>query len=552
MNHFVRGTDGVATWLAAVVILAASLTSHAQDRKSEKWAVLIGVDDYAHARKLKYAVADQQALRDELVKSGFDGRQVTLLRDKGDTKFLPFKSNIEKQIQLVCDLAERGDFVLIGFSGHGRHVAKKSYICPADGKLDESDSMIALDWVYERLGKCKADLKIVMVDACRDVDPFLGGQRGGSEPDRKEEMRSFISSSERLPDGLILLHSCSEGEKANEDEALGHGVFTHFLLQGLRGQADENKNGKVTLGELMSFSARETKLYVKDKFTDSQRPKLKGNYTIEAQDYEFASLSANSGKTLTNSIGMRFALIPAGVFEMGQSDGDDHEKPVHRVRISQPFYLGVHEVTQSQYERVMGTNPSWFSKWRGGKDKVSGLDTSNSPVESVSWDDAQDFCKKLSALTGEQTNRRQYRLPTEAEWEYACRAGTKTKFHFGDVSNGDKANVNGNYPEGTTTKGPYLERTTSVGQYAPNAFGLYDMLGNVWEWCEDGFDEKTYSKRSGLTTDPLVKSASEYRVLRGGMWDTDSRDAYSAVRFRSFPDYGGQGEGFRVVCVRLP
>ncbi|MDZ4853203.1 MAG: caspase family protein, partial [Pirellulaceae bacterium] len=329
----------VLRWVVAILfgmsVSVAGIRTDAADGKAEKWAVLIGIDDYAHAKKLKYAVADQQALNDELIKSGFDKRQVTLLRDKAEsTQFLPFKSNVEKQISLICDLAEAGDLVFIAFSGHGRHMSKKSFICPADGKLDEADTMIALDWVYERLQKCKADLKLVMVDACRDVDPFLGGQRGGNEPERKEEMRAFISSSERLPDGLILLHSCSEGEKANEDENLGHGVFTHFLLEGLRGKADENTNGKVTLGELMLFASRETKLYVKDKFADLQRPKMKGNYTLEAQDFELiafrgtrppptlpttprqpqhdAPASEQRRSEFSNSLGMKLVPFKAG------------------------------------------------------------------------------------------------------------------------------------------------------------------------------------------------------------------------------------------------
>ena len=131
--------------------------------------------------------------------------------------------------------------------------------------------------------------------------------------------------------------------------------------------------------------------------------------------------------------------------------------------------MGVYEVTQGEYEKVMGVNPSSFKT-------VSGQDTSRFPVEQVSWNDAVEFCQKLSAKDGVT-----YRLPTEAEWEYACRAGATTTFHFGGTLNGDKANVDGSNPYGTATKGPFLQRTTTGGSYPKNAFGLFDMHGNVWE-----------------------------------------------------------------------
>jgi len=247
---------------------------------------------------------------------------------------------------------------------------------------------------------------------------------------------------------------------------------------------------------------------------------------------------------LTNSIGMELVLIPAGEFEMGSNERED-EKPVHRVRISQPFYLGVYEVTQSQYERVMGRNPSWFSRTGGGKEQVSGLDTSESPVEQVSWNDAQEFCRKLSSRSGESGRR--YRLPTEAEWEYACRAGTKTKFHFGDVLNGDKANVDGTNPEGTTTKGPFLKRTTSVGRYVANGFGLYDMHGNVWEWCEDWYDKNYYAKSP--PEDPKGADPGSSRVIRGGGWYYSAVHCRAAFRYAGTPSNRDGNLGFRVVRV---
>lgn len=294
--------------------------------------------------------------------------------------------------------------------------------------------------------------------------------------------------------------------------------------------------------------------------------------------------------TVISSIGMKLTLIPAGTFLMGSPVSEDKRftdegKEPHSVRISQPFYMGIYEVTQAEYESVMGTNPSGYSKTGIGSRKVAGEVTSKFPVESVSWFDAIVFCNKLSAtddltpyysLTNATRERgsiksanvslasggRQspestgYRLPTEAEWEYACRANTTTPFHFGSTLNGDKANVNGKVPYGTTTKGNYLGRTTTVGSYPANAFGLFDMHGNVYEWCFDVYDESVYGKRSGTTRDPTVTSGSDDRVSRGGSYSCQSSYTRSANRNHETPDYWNVHLGFRVVvsglAVRTP
>ena len=294
-----------------------------------------------------------------------------------------------------------------------------------------------------------------------------------------------------------------------------------------------------------------------------------------------ASVPPNFPQTIASqSNGMKLTLIPAGTFMMGspvtESERYEREGPQHSVRISRPYYMGVSEVTQSQYEQVMGATPSWFSKNGMGRRQVSDQDTSQFPVEGVSWFDAVEFCNQLSTKDGlasyytltnvqresgsiksatvsdvsraaSAPGRGGYRLPTEAEWEYACRADTTTTFHFGNILNGDKANVPGNSPYGTTTKGKTLGRTTTVGAYGSNQFGLFDMHGNVWEWCDDVFEERAYSKRSGTTLDPRVMSGSANRVWRGGSWGDVAGFARAAVRNWVTPDCRSYGIGFRVV-----
>src|SRR4051812_27586900 len=189
-------------------------------------------------------------------------------------------------------------------------------------------------------------------------------------------------------------------------------------------------------------------------------------------------------KLRTNSVGIKLALLPEGSFTMGSPESEaqrrSNEGPVHEVILTQPFYLAIHPVTQEQYQRVMGRNPARFQAAHGG-----GPDH---PVENVSWEDALAFCQKLGEARAEQDEGLTYRLPTEAEWEYACRAGTATPFSPGTALTSLQANFDGNYPYGESRKSNFLERTTRVGDFPANNFGLFDVHGNVWEWCADWYD----------------------------------------------------------------
>ncbi|MDR1921073.1 MAG: formylglycine-generating enzyme family protein [Candidatus Adiutrix sp.] len=222
-----------------------------------------------------------------------------------------------------------------------------------------------------------------------------------------------------------------------------------------------------------------------------------------------------------NRIGMEFVLIPAGEFMMGSPDADkeafDGEKPQHRVTISQPFYLGKYAVTQAQWEAVMGNNPSFFK----------GL---SNPVERVSWEDVQEFIKKLNQKEGTS----KYRLPTEAEWEYAARAGTTSRYSFGD-----DAEALGRYAWYWDNSGM---TTHPVGGKEPNGWGLYDMHGTVWEWVQDWYGDYAGSS----ATDPQWPSSGSYRVNRGGSWLSYARYCRSASRDSRSPDSRGLILGFRL------
>ena len=225
-------------------------------------------------------------------------------------------------------------------------------------------------------------------------------------------------------------------------------------------------------------------------------------------------------ETIENSIGVKMKLIPAGTFMMGDTNGGKDETP-HEVTLTQPFYLGVTEVTNAQWKAVKGNVPS---HWKDD----------DRPVENVSWEDAVSFCKKLSSLPAERAAGRVYRLPTEAEWEYACRAGTTTSYSFGNDKSllGDFAWFGGN-ADG---------RTHPVGQKQPNAWGLYDMHGNAWEWCSDWYGDYP----SGAVSDPLGPLSGSRRVYRGGPWSSSAGFCRSAYRGRNLPSTRGSFLGFRL------
>ena len=241
-------------------------------------------------------------------------------------------------------------------------------------------------------------------------------------------------------------------------------------------------------------------------------------------------------QSLYNSIGMELVRIPAGQFFMGSLESDAearNDEKRHLVRITRPFFMSAYEVTQEEFAAVMGTNPSFFAETDRGKSVVAGHDTRRFPAEQVTWLAATEFCQRLSALPTERRAGRVYRLPTEAEWEYACRAGTTTRFHFGETPTTRQANFDGE-AGGSEAEGVFLARTTKVGSYPPNSFGLYDMHGNVWEWCMDWYDADYYDR--SVTDDPPGPRAGSARVIRGGAWYSDARDCRSAFRYADVPE----------------
>jgi formylglycine-generating enzyme required for sulfatase activity len=341
---------------------------------------------------------------------------------------------------------------------------------------------------------------------------------------------------------------------------LQHVGFVHAQAR-QRGEASHDYAGAVALLEEVPEHLRDGALYTKLRRCRDRVAELDSRIRVAVEAMRFADVRAYAEELLRlmperddlrrllealpadvrlprrfrNCVGMKLVLIRAGTFLMGspRSEPQRHgnEGLAREVTVERPFYLGVYPVTQRQYEKVMGRNPSWFCKAnRGG---------SQHPVEQVTWHEAVEFCQRLSEHPDELSAHRVYRLPSEAEWEYACRAGTTTPFSWGASASSTSANFNGHFPYGNGARGPYRRRTTSVGHYEPNSWGLFDLHGNVWEWCSDRY----------LDGDPVVEEKGRDRVVRGGSWFNEGGLCRSACRLRRSARDGDFNVGFRVTAT---
>jgi len=278
----------------------------------------------------------------------------------------------------------------------------------------------------------------------------------------------------------------------------------------------------VTLISAMLVWGQTRPASTKDKGNSVAKPAAK------AEKQAAQAQPKNPTKNFTNSIGMKFVWIPPGSFIMGspkEEIGRDANETQHKVTLTKGFYMSVYTATQEQWKEVMGNNPSSF---KGEK---------NLPVQGVTWEDCQEFIKKLR-----EKDKKPYRLPTEAEWEFCCRAGTKTPFHVGETISTEQANYNGDFTYGNGKKGLNRKKTTPVGSFPANAWGLHDMHGNVIQWCHDWHGD--YPQDDVI--DPQGREKGTMRVLRSGSWARHPADCRSALRGWSGPDIHNGHFGFRL------
>lgn len=541
----------------------------------KRFALVLGNNAYETA-PLKNPVNDARAVAQALRERDFD---VTARENLTQNEM---KQVVRAFGEKLRD-AGREAVGLFYYAGHGVQVQDRNYLIPVSAKVASEEEMeyeaVDVGFVMAQMDAARNSLNILILDACRD-NPFA---------------RSFRSASRGLammsaPTGILIAYSTAPGRTAG-DGAGDNGLYTEELLTAMRtpglpiedvfkqvrikvrerskGQqvpwessslvgafyftpANRSDGSSDTAERGSKMNADETALELSfwETIKNSADPEDFKAYLEKYPNGHFISLARRrvmnatasaspsptpvrgdaTGRTdakprdtmgsltasVTSRAGIALVLIPAGSFMMGSTNGDAGEQPVHRVTIGKPFYVGKYEVTQAQWSAVMGNNPS----------ENKGADN---PVEQVSWDDAQEFIRKLNALG----DGYEYRLPSEAEWEYACRAGTTGDF-AGDVDSMAWYESN--------AKG----KTHAVGQKQPNKFGLYDMHGNVWEWCADRSPEnyRGAPDDGGAWSD----TDSRKRILRGGSWDHGANHMRSAHRHWFMPDKRTHGIGFRVAA----
>ena len=525
--------------LLAVSLVTVVQTSDLVAQSQKKIAFLVGVNDYfkKDLRDLQFAENDVTAVAAELKRLGFE---TTVLTGRGATR-----EKIQTGLANFIDRAsklESDDIVFAMFSGHGQElqsviekrvpandqmtVVKRvetiPYFCARDAipydrdshllrgkseqEIAEEFKLISINRLIGDLNRKSNSLRnVLVVDACRN-DPAKGGGKsanisGGMVRD--------------LPEGLSILFSARSGQQSWEssDTKIKHGVMSHFLLEGLRGgAADENE---ITWSDLTSYVLKRVERNAGKLAGDPQRiqtphaisnstgllvlgkvdvkpkavPKLKPTPKPKPKSVANTILRSTS-----NQIGMNFRLIPAGTFIMGSpisENGRSKDEPQHEVQLVDSYWMATHEVSQEQWYSVMKTRP-----WSGASPNES-----DAAASKISWEDANEFCTALSIKEGYA-----YRLPTEAEWERACRAGTQSAFSFGN-----QRTQLAQYGWSPVNAGDNAE---PVGQKLPNQYGLYDMHGNVWEWCSDWYGENYYLQSP--KRDPVGPETGTTKVLRSG------------------------------------
>ncbi len=522
---------------------------------AEKYALLIGVTKYEHARMnssaLKYPEDDAKAVADLLKQGGYT---VKVLLGKDATK-----AAIEAALTTFSKEGNADGVVLIGMFGHGVQYDELAYFGPYDtstrglkdfkgntlrdrnGQLmqePDPDTMVSMRAFLDAMTLSKAKNKIMLADCCREDTSAARGRNA---------FGSNLTTAD-LPEGTAALFACSRNEQAYEHDDWQHGAFTRAFLDQVVPIAAQ---GNVKAGNLAERIQETVEAMVQEKARKSQNVTYLNSGIVDLQLVLPKTLTAKAdapmrttpeksppkspptsagGDLITNTIGMKLKLIPAGEFMMGSPDDEkdryEDEGPQHKVRITKPFYMGVTEVTQGQWFAVMKTKP-----WEG---KVYVQEGEDYPAVYVSWDDAIEYCQKLRATEGKS-----YRLPTEAEWEYACRGGKSTSYSFG--SDASELKDFAWFRENAYDIGEKYAHT--VGGKQPNPFGLYDMHGNVWEWCTDWKGD--YS--AAAATDPVGPSTGADRVKRGGSWyDYSAGNCRSASRVGGDPSIRSNDRGFRL------
>jgi formylglycine-generating enzyme required for sulfatase activity len=567
--------------VAAILCFFGVAPSFAGDR----CALVIGVHQYDRnqLRSLPYAESDAVAIADRLKAAGF--RRVVLMTQTLGAKqaaSLPTAKNIRESLEGFLDPKtwNEDDTALVVLSGHGVQFKENatSYFCPMDASLENKETLVSLQDIYGRLEKCPAAFRLLVADCCRN-DPQSDFSRSRSTVDLESVTRP---QQIKPPGGVAALFSCSEGERAFESEGLKKGIFTHFFLESLRNpKADTDDDGRIDLEELVRFTRRNVTDYVKNEFGEKtiQVPELLGKTRGTIFLVDVAGATAKPEGTVPrsapaptirsalvdaekagevwegNGLKMKFCWCPAGEFKMGSPEsepGRARQRTEEQVDVElSGFWLGKFEVTQQEWKTITGTTLRDQAKKTSSSSGISG-EGPDYPMYFVNHDEATEFAQKLTQqerTAGRLPATWEYRLPTEAQWEYGCRAGTTEATAFGNMLSGKQANFYCYFnPYNGAEKVKAKGQTTKVNEYSPNAWGLHDMHGNVQEWCRDW----SRHRLPGGSDPEVVDKDTLYRVIRGGSWDLYGSYCRSAYRGGDRPTERSNRLGLRLAIVRLP
>lgn len=571
-----------------ILLLLLTQSSFSASKPNKKpdpptiYAFIVGIENYRSGfRPLDDASDDAYYLQQYL--TSVDGMALPNANVKIITDTKATKDNILLELQRLSDVAKENDLFIFYFSGHGT----PGHFVPFGNDGTNEYSFVAHRDIRNILARCRAKNKLILSDAC-----FSGeAAKASSDYIQRQYYKEMLATK-----GSLSMMASSKGDEMSlEAEGHQHGYFTYHLVEGMKGKADENKNGIITLLELFDYvrynvvkgtnyrqnptisdgydetmpvvfsleNAEKTDIEVAWK--DAKQKNTETAYNQFIRNYPNSVLVDDAREKIDNlkkanvinsvppttqvksadftenhdGLGLKMVFVEGGSFKMG---GYDY-KPIHQVIVSD-FYIGKYEVTQREWRSVMGSDPP----------ELAFNNCDDCPVESVSWNDVQEFISKLNSKTGKK-----YRLQTEAEWEYAARGGSKSKNYRYAGTSDDRSlyqyanfcDKNCEFTWKEEKQNDNYAETSPVGTFQPNELGIYDMSGNVFEWCNDWFDSNYYSKaKDSIIENPTGAVLGSYRVYRGGAWAYNSEFCRVATRNCHTPSIRGYDLGFRV-CLSV-
>ncbi len=508
--------------------------------------VMLVTTGQAHAQRVALVIGNATYKAGPLTNPPNDVREMEkALRSVGfkvETVLNANQSQMKRALRDFGEQAEGAELAFFYFSGHGTQANGENYLIPTDATIkkqsDYDIEAVGANGLMRQISSARPKAAIVVLDACRD-NPY---------PAITKSTTKGLARMDAPTDSMIAFATAANAtasDDGNYARILARNLATPSveLYDVFRNTSEEVKrlsNGQQV--PRVSEVSITTKIYLAGtgQGIGSLAPTTAVARPVKANGVSSAPTGIVTGRPLPGTrlkdcdVCPELVVLPTGSFEMGSPRSELHseqnEKPVHQVTIGREIAVGRYEVTQGEWMGVMGINPSHFSAREPGY-----------PVDHVSWEDAQAYLIKLNERTG---NKFGFRLLSESEWEYACRGGTNTTFSTGDTITMSQANFNGGYTSNGSAKGEFRKRPTKVGSFPPNAYGLYDMHGNLWEWVEEGM----HNDYNGAPNDgsAWVGQRTSYRVIRGGSWQDSSGSLRAANRADKMSSSTFDGVGFRI------